>query len=235
MTDVGPKNQLQVRVLSLVDPTRVRTPPPPSSSCVDVWLSQNPTCPFCKQTVEVVPPHDRTKGPAARIGASVTMMRNLPRWLRRSNGSLDGDGNATAPPVPESAAAAASSTTGSAERNTASNVAVEAGGGGASAAPGGESAQQNSTFLLAAPFGGLDGELPVESEARAGRDELLQAPLGGGAETEDHGTEAKAETEEPEAVNTEAVGDRGARGRTSSGGEGERLEENGRIDRADLV
>lgn len=52
---------------------------------MDVWLAQNPSCPFCKQAVE--PPSDEAKrsgsgGGGGLLGSSAASVRNFRRWLR---------------------------------------------------------------------------------------------------------------------------------------------------------
>lgn len=128
---------------------------------MDVWLSQSPTCPFCKQTVEV-PSEDHVKAAAARLGASVARVRNLPRWLRRNSTSSLGSASNTGaspadlvPPDPHRPTARASRN-GAVGRLTEN---IPAGGAVAAA----EEGRRSST--LPAPFGGFVGEAPGLSAA----------------------------------------------------------------------
>ncbi|CAM9380071.1 unnamed protein product [Ectocarpus fasciculatus] len=66
------------------------------AACVDVWLAQNPTCPFCKQPVE--PPSAESK--AGLLGSSAAPVRSLRRWLRNHERGPGAAVAQTAPPGP---------------------------------------------------------------------------------------------------------------------------------------
>ncbi|CAN0145157.1 unnamed protein product, partial [Ectocarpus sp. 13 AM-2016] len=64
------------------------------AGCVDVWLAQSPTCPFCKQPVE--PPSAESK--AGLLGSSAAPVRSLRRWLRNHERGPGAAVAQTAPP-----------------------------------------------------------------------------------------------------------------------------------------
>ncbi|CAM9937001.1 unnamed protein product [Ectocarpus sp. 4 AP-2014] len=64
------------------------------AGCVDVWLAQSPTCPFCKQPVE--PPSTESK--AGLLGSSAAPVRSLRRWLRNHERGPGAAVAQTAPP-----------------------------------------------------------------------------------------------------------------------------------------
>eukprot|EP00903_Cladosiphon_okamuranus_P012497 g11702.t1 len=85
------------------------------SECVDVWLAQNPSCPFCKQAVE--PPFDEAKGAGSSgggvgglLGHSAASVRNFRRWLRHHERGPGAAVAGAAPPAPDADASVAAST-----------------------------------------------------------------------------------------------------------------------------
>ncbi|CAN0049201.1 unnamed protein product, partial [Ectocarpus sp. 8 AP-2014] len=146
------------------------------AGCVDVWLAQSPTCPFCKQPVE--PPSTESK--AGLLGSSAAPVRSLRRWLRNHE---RGPGAAVAQTAPPGGPTGGG---------------VEMGSGGATSGVLSEPVVATTSGLVDGGSGGGSGGVDVAADGRDADRPRAASPGGGSSSEEVVTLEEQEEVEEEE-------------------------------------